>query len=129
MKCPSCSKQLEKKSYRGGIHVGECPWCNGVWFDAGELDSYHTAVGHTTNNEMRTHATFKSLRRGKHSSCPHCRRKYLVPGTVREIQVERCKKCHGVFVTREQILEIAEKNRVASDDPLSGLLLFLSMLP
>ena len=38
MKCPKCSTQLVKKSYKGMMEVECCPNCRGMWLDFDELD-------------------------------------------------------------------------------------------
>ncbi len=41
MKCPKCGMNLVEIDYQG-IKVDKCSGCNGVWLDAGELE---TAAG------------------------------------------------------------------------------------
>lgn len=41
MKCPKCGMELIEMDYRG-IKVDKCSKCQGVWLDAGELE---TAAG------------------------------------------------------------------------------------
>lgn len=38
MKCPKCGADLTTEDYHG-IEVDRCPECDGVWFDAGEVES------------------------------------------------------------------------------------------
>lgn len=38
MKCPKCGADLSAVDYHG-VQVDRCPECNGVWFDAGEVES------------------------------------------------------------------------------------------
>jgi hypothetical protein len=37
MKCPKCGADLKEEEL-GPVKVDKCPDCNGIWFDAGELD-------------------------------------------------------------------------------------------
>lgn len=37
MKCPKCGADLETEEYHG-VQVDRCTECQGVWFDAGEVD-------------------------------------------------------------------------------------------
>lgn len=37
MKCPKCGSGLIEESYRGSL-IDRCPDCDGLWFDAGEID-------------------------------------------------------------------------------------------
>lgn len=38
MKCPKCGHDLKTEGFQG-IHVDRCPNCQGIWFDAGEVDT------------------------------------------------------------------------------------------
>jgi uncharacterized protein with PIN domain len=38
MKCPKCGADLNTVDYHG-VQVDRCPECDGVWFDAGEVES------------------------------------------------------------------------------------------
>jgi uncharacterized protein len=42
MKCPKDGHDLKTETFHG-IQIDRCPNCNGVWFDAGEVD---TIVAH-----------------------------------------------------------------------------------
>ncbi len=37
MRCPKCGMELQEVDYKG-INIDKCVSCNGVWFDAGEID-------------------------------------------------------------------------------------------
>jgi hypothetical protein len=41
MKCPKCGMDLAEIDYRG-LKVDKCTGCEGVWLDAGELESVST---------------------------------------------------------------------------------------
>ncbi len=38
MKCPKCGQDLKTEGFHG-IQIDRCPDCNGIWFDAGEVDT------------------------------------------------------------------------------------------
>ncbi len=38
MKCPKCGHDLHTETYQG-IEVDKCQVCQGIWFDAGEVNS------------------------------------------------------------------------------------------
>ncbi|MBI5476679.1 MAG: zf-TFIIB domain-containing protein [Ignavibacteriales bacterium] len=38
MRCPKCGMELREINYKG-INVDNCVSCDGVWFDAGEIDN------------------------------------------------------------------------------------------
>ena len=37
MKCPKCGDSLKERSFQK-ILIDQCPGCNGIWLDAGELE-------------------------------------------------------------------------------------------
>jgi uncharacterized protein len=37
MKCPKCGADLQEREFHH-VKVDVCPECNGMWFDAGEVD-------------------------------------------------------------------------------------------
>jgi len=37
MKCPKCGHDLEAQDHRG-VEIDRCTFCEGTWFDAGELE-------------------------------------------------------------------------------------------
>lgn len=37
MHCPKCGTRLQEISFRG-VHIDQCPACQGIFLDAGELD-------------------------------------------------------------------------------------------
>jgi Zn-finger nucleic acid-binding protein len=125
MKCPMCHKLLEQKSYRGDIHVDECLWCKGVWFDLGELETYRAAIRQGTDAEQRCPSTFEPIHGNSDKlSCPLCKKNTLVKGAIRGVQVHQCEKCHGIHVSGEQIAELNYDTRPNS--PAIDALLILS---
>lgn len=42
MKCPKCGAGLIEESYRG-LLIDRCPDCDGLWFDAGEIERMNEA--------------------------------------------------------------------------------------
>ncbi len=130
MNCPVCQKQLAVKSYRGDIHVDECPWCMGVWFDPGEMESYRAAVDEMGGKDLGRPATFQPVPDADRLKCPKCKTNSLTQGMIQEVKLSRCEKCRGVFVLHEQIVEMRQNVRPdqGSDLPLYVLYDILSIL-
>jgi hypothetical protein len=57
MKCPKCGADLAVEIYKC-IEVDRCPECNGVWFDAGEVEAL------TETQQGTASALFQSIIRG-----------------------------------------------------------------
>jgi Zn-finger nucleic acid-binding protein len=127
MKCPTCQNTLEEKSYRGDIHVDECLWCKGVWFDPGELETYREAVRRGTEREGLGPSTFQATDgNAEKLFCPRCNTKTLVQGAIRSIQLHQCETCHGIHVSGEQIAELNHDTRPNS--PVIDALFLLRIL-
>ena len=127
MRCPVCQHPLEQKTYRGDIHVDECLWCKGVWFDPGELETYREAVRQGPEAEEPGPSTFVAI--DGHSdklTCPRCNTKTLVKGAIRHVQLYRCETCHGIHVSGEQIAELNYDTRPNS--PVIDALFMLRIL-
>ncbi|HXK27171.1 MAG TPA: zf-TFIIB domain-containing protein [Candidatus Binatia bacterium] len=37
MRCPKCGESLKERSFQK-ILIDQCPGCNGIWLDAGEME-------------------------------------------------------------------------------------------
>ena len=109
MKCPDCENDLIEKSYRGNIHVDECLFCHGVWFDKGELDVYRTAV--EIQDRGADPPVFQKKDQSKNRTCPKCVSPLLVDGEVRQILLARCQQCHGYFVPYDQLIDIRDTRK------------------
>lgn len=49
MRCPKCGMELIEIDYKG-IKVDKCSECEGVWLDAGELETVSKLKGSSLNN-------------------------------------------------------------------------------
>lgn len=45
MKCPKCGGDLVEEDYKG-VLIDRCPDCNGLWFDAGEVEKMSEVEEH-----------------------------------------------------------------------------------
>jgi Zn-finger nucleic acid-binding protein len=127
MKCPACQHALEQKSYRGNIHVDECLWCKGVWFDRGELETYKEAVRQGPEAQELGPPTFEAINGNPDKlTCPRCNTKTLVKGTIRHILLHQCETCLGIHVSGEQIADLNYDTRPNS--PVIDALFILRIL-
>ncbi|QDU32503.1 hypothetical protein KS4_05350 [Poriferisphaera corsica] len=101
-KCPKCMihdlKELEVK--KRNIKIDQCPSCQGIWFDANELDQ---VLGATGLGEVG--ASEKVLSSCK---CPACQTnsmcELMFPETM--VKVDICGRCHGVWLDGGEFDEI-----------------------
>ena len=95
MKCPKCSAQLVKKSYKGMMEVDCCPNCRGMWLDFLELDRLEDVA--FDQDEFKGSLIHDSME--TNFPCPHC------DATLREfkyrmydLKLDYCHNEHGFWL-------------------------------
>lgn len=108
MQCPKCLGHMHTVDFKG-IEVDRCGECHGLWFDHMEheqlraiagavaIDSGAVEIGRINNHVTRI-------------NCPvcHC---LLTSGTLAgptPIEVERCDRCHGVYLDAGEFRHFAD---------------------
>lgn len=108
MQCPNCSHKLTTQNYLG-IEVNKCPNCEGMWFDANEVDQLEDTVFDQDEfkNSMITNL------RPSDRSCPKCNNK-MSKFNYRweDLELEYCVTGHGFWIDKgeeKRITEIMEE--------------------
>lgn len=115
MKCPACANELKTVTF-GKLTVDVCQQhCGGIWFDSGELqqvDEAHEGLCDTLLRVVPNQDV--AIDRNKLRECPKCEgsslEKHFVDDDY-EVQVDECKKCHGVFLDAGELRTLREENR------------------
>ena len=109
IQCPACGSSMRAVTLRANpgtlIVLDQCPQCGGIWCDKWEL--YPTDPEEA---ERLDPLDEKLLRAGAHQDkrtlyCPRCKdtlqifRDPLLPPII---QLERCERCEGIWLTRGQ---------------------------
>jgi Zn-finger nucleic acid-binding protein len=98
MICPSCTGAMSEESH-GGVRLDLCNVCFGVWFDGGELESYHAGDGSSRLRGLPgSKARYEPTGDSAHVRCPRCERDILRTGVIARYQVMRCTSCRGLFL-------------------------------
>jgi Zn-finger nucleic acid-binding protein len=130
MKCPKCGgalsvvRILKHASYGGtalrdaeatkALEVNQCLGCNGVWFDAGELDQY-------IDERLLLLDSINTKDRKKHNrqdaSCPKCGvpMAHEVLAQYGTTIVDLCDQCKGVWVDGDEIDGIERQTLPAAE--------------
>jgi uncharacterized protein len=101
MDCPVCREPLIVAE-REGIELDVCPWCHGLWFDAGELALLSEKLGRSLG------VTEGSLERAQPSEklrdCPRCDRAMdkVMLGASPRVVLDRCAG-HGLWFDRGEL--------------------------
>ena len=123
MDCPKCVGKLEKKMIEN-IEVDSCFVCEGLWFDAGELEKALTAdskdfdfidVGREEFDGKEA-ADLKDELNKKLGLCPRCTDKtLLMRGPYKgkyKTTVDVCPKGHGLWLDGGEINNLRDRSLV-----------------
>ena len=113
MKCPVCENELTRKII-GQITVDVCEnGCGGIWFDDEEIrkfDEEHETDGKLLLNIRRdSKIKIDSSARRK---CPKCENIVMMRhffSVKREIEVDECPKCGGIWLDAGELSAIREQ--------------------
>ncbi|MCJ7556765.1 MAG: MFS transporter [Gammaproteobacteria bacterium] len=108
MRCPKCRSDMEQVEYQG-TEVDRCTICNGIWFDAGEMEQLK-------NKKAAAALDTGDLKTGKQSNtincdrCPRCSGVMIkmVDPRQRHISYETCSSCNGSFLDAGEFRDLSE---------------------
>lgn len=108
MRCPKCRADMEQIEQQG-IEVDRCTICNGIWFDAGEVEQLK-------NKKVASAIDTGDIKTGKLSdaidrySCPRCGGAMLkmIDPKQRHISYETCSSCRGSFFDAGEFRDLSE---------------------
>ncbi len=104
MDCPACKKPLVVVEHEG-IEVDWCVACQGIWFDAGEVELLAEKAGREFVMPAPDPARAGGALGGSPRRCPRCPAK-MSPQSVPcdpPIQVELCPRGHGIWLDRGEL--------------------------
>ena len=97
MTCPDCQLELRQEEAKG-VEIDRCLGCQGVWFDAGELQRVRKGAQKSSSEEGKKPLGRFVARDLPAGPCPRCAGSTLVAGAVNRLSVGRCPSCMGVWV-------------------------------
>jgi len=136
MDCPKCAGKLQKEAMEG-IEVDSCFVCEGIWFDAGELEEVikkdsknfeFIDVG-KEDYDGKEAASLKKELDAQKGKCPRC-----ADGTLlvkkqykgkHKINIDICPKGHGVWLDGGEIEELRKRGLVNLNERVQYYLEFL----
>lgn len=98
--CPSCTAPMSP-FHAGKTELDRCPFCHGLWFDGGELE---TVLGKRMVGELDNSTV--SARKCAQDSTP------MQPAVLGGLRVEVCLKCRGVFLDDGELTALNGGERV-----------------
>lgn len=105
MNCPRCKTELKVEDHKG-IEVDQCPQCQGMWLDYGELDQLEDLV--LDEDEIKGTIVYSPLK--GELLCPHCE-KPMQRFSYRayNLELDLCEQGHGTWLDageEDRVLEI-----------------------
>lgn len=85
-----------------GIQLDRCPACQGIWFDASELDDALGPGPHATEHSIPVRGV------GGHS-CPRCWPGQLETAGWTGLILDRCPHCYGWFVEAGELRRLHDE--------------------
>lgn len=117
--CPKCATGMETLMV-DGVEVDRCTRCEGLWFDAGELDwlaqdEIAEAIDVGAVDDGRTMNKLTEI------DCPRCGKpmKHVADRHKPEIRYEVCIGCEGAFLDAGEFRELS---KLSLAEVLRGLL-------
>jgi PAT family beta-lactamase induction signal transducer AmpG len=107
MRCPKCRADMEQVDVEG-IEVDRCTICNGIWFDAGEMDLLK-------NKQAAAAIDIGDAKTGKQSNaidsyqCPRCSGAMVKVVDPRQTHIwyETCSACHGSYLDAGELRDMS----------------------
>jgi Zn-finger nucleic acid-binding protein len=107
-KCPHDGSALVREEDEAGIEVDECPECDGVWLDHGELEriqetveiDYRRELEEVPDTVVQAYKNARGEEARKPLPCPSCNSELTAKehGYCSQIMVDVCPSCRGVWL-------------------------------
>ncbi|MBI4239183.1 MAG: zf-TFIIB domain-containing protein [Deltaproteobacteria bacterium] len=108
--CPSCDHALCILELHG-VASDYCYECQGLWLDAGELESLLTATGAGIDDPLlHAHELPATKPRGRKRLCPRCDQRLLpiqpTAADGRHVTLDRCPHGHGLWFDAGELTQL-----------------------
>src|SRR5262249_14911993 len=101
-RCPGCGTAMHAQRDGKTLVVDFCAGCGGLWLDKGELEA----------EGARLPADLPRVASAKARTCPRCV-KPLDTVKGREVEVDLCAGCGGIFLDRGELTVLVERTKQA----------------
>lgn len=107
MRCPKCRADMEQVNYEG-TEIDRCTICNGIWFDAGEIEILR-------DKQAAAAIDIGDEKTGKESNvidryqCPRCSGAMVRVVDPRQTHIwyETCGSCHGSYLDAGELRDLS----------------------
>ena len=101
---------------RRGVTADRCDRCDGLWFDAQELDAWLTATGSSEIGPVESRLPARGL---GSRPCPRCEHALDTAGWT-DLVLDRCRTCHGLFVEAHEFVRMQREGLPMDDAALES---------
>ena len=107
MRCPKCRSDMRTLEI-DGIEIDRCERCQGLWFDAGEVERLRSRNAAQTIDTGDA-SSGRAWDRIESYRCPRCGGSMaaVVDATQRHIRYETCTHCHGSYFDAGEFADLA----------------------
>ena len=107
MRCPKCRADMEQVDYEG-TEIDRCTICNGIWFDAGEIDVLRDKQAAATI-DVGDAGPSKQRNAMDSYQCPRCSGAMVkvVDPNQTHIWYETCSACHGSYLDAGELRDLS----------------------
>ena len=124
MKCPIDNIEMHSRTYEGSVEIDECPSCQGIWLDKGELEKIEETREHKYGDfikegmDPRPFSDPSTVRGAAISAdtpmpdrdltCPSCRNPMYQKehGYFSKIMIDCCLNCEGIWLDKGELQDI-----------------------
>lgn len=118
MDCPVCSKTPMIVVERAAVELDWCPKCEGLWFDADELEMLTEAL-HLDAQIPDVMALEKADSTESARPCPRCGKSMdkVYMGDSPRILIDRCRKAHGLWFDAGELGQVVRQYAADASGP------------
>lgn len=105
MLCPVCRQSLVIVEY-GNVELDTCPDCQGIWFDAQELQQLFEIAAIPEQYHNLEKQLDRLPRVGPRRSCPRCGGRLVpvrAPAPHDDLFLDECPRGHGLWFDRNEL--------------------------
>ncbi len=110
MRCPKCRADMEPVEYEG-TEVDRCTICQGIWFDAGEIDSLKDKQS-AAAIDIGDKKIGKQSNAIDHYDCPRCGGAMVrvIDPVQHHIWYETCSGCSGSYLDAGELRDLSTRS-------------------
>jgi Zn-finger nucleic acid-binding protein len=112
MDCPKCNSSMQQHEYEPSIC--KCFGCHGVWIDISGKKTINIDA-RDIDKLRKLQSTLGAHGKTTEFPCPSCHSQLLKASKYREIDIEWCPKCWGMYFDGGEIRRVVELHRDGKD--------------